>query len=56
MNTMAFKLYNEEDIEILDDGISIRNNFFNKQKIADTFNELILLNNFIEEQSSSYGG
>ena len=55
MDTKAFKLYNKEDIEILNDGISVRNNFLNKQKIADTFNELILLNTFIEEQSSSYG-
>lgn len=48
MDTKICKLYNEEDIEILNNGISINGVFFSKHKIADTFNELILMNNFIE--------
>ena len=48
MNTKAFKLYNEEDIEINEKGISVKDTFFNKKERADIFNELILLNNFIE--------
>lgn len=47
MNTKQFC---EEDIEILDKGISIKNTFFSKQEIADIFNELNLLRNFIETQ------
>lgn len=48
MDTKSFKLYNKEDIEIHEDGILVKDNFFNKQKIADTFNELVLMYNFIE--------
>ena len=33
--------YNENDIEILKDGISIKGTFFSKKRIADTFNELV---------------
>lgn len=49
---MSTKQFNEEDIEILDDGISVKNTFFSRQQIADTFNELILVKNFIEKQSN----
>ena len=53
MDTKAFKLYNEGDIEIHDDGISVKDNFFNKKEIADTFNELILMNTFIENHCTN---
>lgn len=53
MNTKCCKLYNEDDIEIHDDGISVKDTFFSKQKIADTFNELVLMNNFIENQCAN---
>ena len=43
--------FNEEDIEILDNGISVKNTFFSKQQIADTFNELSLVKDFIDKQS-----
>lgn len=42
--------FNEEDIEILNDGISVKNTYFSKQKIADTFNELKLVRKFIDNQ------
>lgn len=45
-----FKVYNEEDIEILNNGISIENTFFSKKDIANTFNELIYIRSFIEKQ------
>lgn len=50
MNTQCNKLYNEHDIEVHHDGISVNNTFFSKQEIANTFNELILVRNFVERQ------
>lgn len=47
MNTEVSRIYNEEDIEILDDGISIDNTFFSKEQLAMTFNELLFMRNFI---------
>ena len=49
METNRFKLYNEEDIEIHEDGISVGENFFDKGRIADLFNDLILLNTFMDK-------
>lgn len=49
MNTM--RLFNENDVEILNDGISVKNTFFSKKQIADTFNELILVRDFIDKQT-----
>lgn len=49
MNT---EIYTENDIEILNDGISIDDTFFSKKQIAKTFNELIYMRNFIKKQSS----
>ena len=40
--------FTEQDIEVYDDGISVKNTFFNKKRIADTFNELIIANDFIK--------
>lgn len=48
MNT---EIYNENDIGILDDGISVDGTFFSKEQIAQTFNEMIFLKNFIKKQS-----
>lgn len=52
MNTEISRIYNEEDIEILDNGISIDNTFFSKEQLAMTFNELLFMRNFIKNQSS----
>ena len=49
MNT---EIYTENDIEILDNGISIDDTFFSKGQIAKTFNELIYMRNFIKRQTS----
>ena len=46
---MMDRQYNEKDIEILDNGISVRGTFFGKKQIAKTFNELVMMNNFIEK-------
>ena len=40
---MNSEKYNENDIEILEDGISVDNTFFSKSRIADAFNELDLM-------------
>lgn len=49
MNT---EKYNEKDIEILSDGISVKGTFFGKKEIANAFNELVLVRTFIDEQSN----
>ena len=46
MNT---KIYNENDIEILDNGIAVDETFFSKKAIADTFNELFLVRDFVDK-------
>lgn len=45
------KLFDEEDIKIHDEGIFVKDIFFDKKRIADTFNELILMRDFIETHS-----
>lgn len=52
MNTEISRIYNEEDIEVLDNGISIDNTFFSKEQLAMAFNELLFMRNFIKNQSS----
>ena len=51
MNAKFDKLYNENDIEIHESGISVAKTFFDKKKIADVFNELIIINNVINAKS-----
>ena len=51
MNTKIYRTFNENDIEIHNNGISVEETFFSKKQIADAFNELILMKNFIEQQS-----
>lgn len=46
MNT---KIYNENDIEILENGISVDETFFSKKEIADTFNELLFVRNIADK-------
>ena len=48
---MIERIFNEDDIEIKSKGISVSNTFFNKKEIADIFNELVLMRNFIGNQS-----
>ena len=39
--------FDKKDIKILEEGILVKNTFFDKEKIADTFNEIVFLNEFI---------
>lgn len=48
MNTEKYRIYNEKDIKLQNDGIFLKNTFFSKKDIADTFNELTLMNDFIK--------
>lgn len=48
MNTECVKLFNENDVEIHENGISLKNTFFSKGEIATAFNELILFKKFNE--------
>ena len=41
-------IYNEQDIEIHNNGILVDGTFFGKKEIAETFNELVLVRNFVE--------
>ena len=45
-----YKHFNENDIEIYEDNISVKGTIFSKNMIADTFNELTFVKNFFEEQ------
>lgn len=56
MTIKNYKLYSQEDIEILENGISVNDTFLNKKDIADTFNELVFVRNFIEKQSNNENG
>ena len=42
--------YNEKDIEIQKDGISIKDDFFSKCEIADIFNTYVLMRNLIQKE------
>ena len=42
-------LYNESDVEIHENGVSVKGTFFDKKGIVDVFNELVLTNKFIED-------
>ena len=47
----AVNLFNEKNIEIHDNGISVKESFFDTKEIVNTFNELIIVSNFIKNQS-----
>lgn len=51
MNTSKKLNINETDIEILDDGILVKSTYFNKKKIAETFNQLSIAMDFIQNYS-----
>lgn len=47
MNVNRFR---KEDISIEEDGIIVKNTFFSKEKIADCFNQLAILTDFVQQE------